>query len=124
MNEPHGILRLLRSSKFFTACIGTVLALLPIIFAAPDLAREEKLAQWRNFVIAASSLWAGVIVMNGVEDYAAKRDAPAGVGPAPSVMVNTGSDATNTQSPAAPLPLATTTQSPSVGTFTRDLPKP
>jgi hypothetical protein len=102
MNDSHGILRLLRSSKFYTACVGTVLALLPILFAAPDLTREQKLEQWRNFTLAASTLWAGVIVMNGVEDYAAKRDAPTTATPA--VQVNTGSDAANVQQGGPPPP--------------------
>jgi hypothetical protein len=65
-----------------------VLALLPILFAAPDLTREQKLEQWKNFTLAASTLWAGVIVMNGVEDYAAKR----------------GSDAANVQQGGPPPP--------------------
>jgi hypothetical protein len=92
--------------------VGTVLALLPILFAAPDLTREQKLEQWKNFTLAASTLWAGVIVMNGFEDFAAKRDAPAPATPA--AQVNVGSDVRNTQAPA----IATSSQAPPPGTFT------
>lgn len=87
-------LRFLRSNKVYSALVGTVLALLPVLFAPPDLTREQKMQQWRDFTLAVAGLWSGVIVMQGVEGYAEKRDAPSPgqQAAAPTVQVNTNPD--------------------------------
>lgn len=119
MNVP----RILSSSKFQAAAFATALIAVPLAFTLTDksVSRPEKQSATEKFIIAAAGLWGIAVGGTALEDYAKNRDKPAGVGAVPSVMVNTGSDATNTQAPA-PLPLATTF--PPGTQFTRDTPKP
>ena len=100
--------RILTSAKFQASAFATVLIAVPLIFTLTDrnVSRAEKQSATEKFIIATASLWGIAVGGTAAEDYAKNRDKPAGVGPVPSVMVNTGSDATNTQSavPVAPRP--------------------
>ena len=89
----------LRSKKFYSAAIGTVLALLPCLFSDPAMSRAEKLAMWQNFTLVTAGLWGTVIIAQGAADYAERRDAPSPgqQSASPTVQVNTGSQAANVQ---------------------------
>ena len=123
--------RILTSAKFQASAFATALIAVPLIFTLTDrnVSRPEKQSATEKFIIATASLWGIAVGGTAAEDYAKNRDKPAGVGPAPSVMVNTGSDATNTQSAAPTAPRPAIVLPPEQPTWTsttvpRDNPKP
>ena len=91
MNLP----RLLTSSKYQASIFLTVLLSVVLYFRVSDekATREEKEEATVAYIIAVAGAWGVSIGATGLEDYAAKRDAPA----KPSIQVNTGG--TNTQNP-------------------------
>jgi len=97
----NGIIGLLRSRKAMAATLGTIMALMPILFADPNQDREQKRKMWENFAMTVGGLWGAVIVLNGAEDamqkYAEGKRSQPSAPQAASVTVQTGASPTNVQ---------------------------
>lgn len=112
--------RILASSKYQAAAVATALIAVPLIFNLTDknVGRAEKQSATEKFIIAAAGLWGIAVGGTALEDYGAKRDAPAGTG-TPAVQVNTNSDVANTQAaPPAPAGLSPISLPPNPPTWT------
>ena len=112
--------RVFTSSKYHAALIVTVLGAVPVLYQLhdPSIARADKTELLKTFIAGATVAWTTAVAAEGAVDYAKNRDAPSGNGAAvPSVMVNTGSDAANTQTTVAPPPAS----DPPVPTMSPDL---
>jgi len=76
-DQTHGLIRLVRSSKGWSALTGTLIAIVTAVLVWPSLSQDQKAGYAQGLITKIMLLWGGVIVMTGVEDAASKSKDPA-----------------------------------------------
>lgn len=75
MNPP----RILTSSKYQAALLGTILTTIPLLWTLtdPNLSRDQKRVATEHAVYVMAGLWVAGIGGTSLEDYARLRDQPS-----------------------------------------------
>lgn len=66
----HGLTRMLRSMKFYTALTGSILLLTPIFMNWSSMTAQERSQAIQDSETKLAAMWVSVIVLSGGEDIA------------------------------------------------------